>query len=79
MKLHPGVHRVELEVEGGGLGGLLLVTAQAGEAVGEGVRDEKVHQNVGREFAKLDIHSEIPSTRPISVGKFDVDKRKLSR
>ena len=43
VKLHPGVHRVELEVEGGGLGGLLLVAGQTHEAVGDGVGDAEVH------------------------------------
>ena len=43
-KLHPGIGRVELQVEGRRLDGLLLVAGQPGEAVGEGVGDAEVHR-----------------------------------
>ena len=43
----PGIGRVELQVEGRRLDGLLLVAGQAGEAVGEGVGDEEVHDMSG--------------------------------
>ena len=35
--------RVQLEVEGGGLGGLLLLRGQAGEAGGEAIGNAEVH------------------------------------
>jgi len=38
------VNRVEQQVEGSRLGGLLLVADQAGDAVGESVGDAEVHQ-----------------------------------
>ena len=40
---HPQANRVDLQIEGGRLGGLLLVAGQTGEAVGEGVGDAEVH------------------------------------
>jgi len=40
---NPGAGRVELQVEGYRFDGLLLVTGQPGEAVGEGVGDAEVH------------------------------------
>ena len=42
VKLHPGVSRVDPQVEGGRLDSLLLVTGQARETVGEGVGDAEV-------------------------------------
>lgn len=38
-----GVGRVELEVEGGGLDGLLFLTGELGEAIRECVGDSEVH------------------------------------
>ena len=42
-KLQAGMRRVELQVEGRRLDGLLLVAGQAGEAVGERVGDAEFH------------------------------------
>ena len=44
VELHAGVGRVELEVEGGGLDGLLLVSGQARKTARECVCNEKVHR-----------------------------------
>ena len=44
VQFHARLRRVELQVEGGGLDGLLLVAGQAGEAGGEGVGDAEFHQ-----------------------------------
>jgi hypothetical protein len=46
VELHPRAGRVELEVEGGRLDRLLLLTGQPGEAVRERVSDEEVHRRV---------------------------------
>lgn len=46
MKTHAGIGRVDLQIEGGGLGGFLLVAGESGEAVGEGVGDAEVHRFV---------------------------------
>ena len=43
VEAHAGIGRVELQVEGRRLDGLLLVAGQAGEAVGEGVGDAEFH------------------------------------
>ena len=43
VKAHAGAGRIELKVEGGGLDRLLLVAAEAGEAVGKGISDTEVH------------------------------------
>ena len=45
-KLMPGIGRVQLQVEGRRLDGLLLLAGQAGEAVGEGVGDAEVHPEI---------------------------------
>ena len=45
VEAHAGIGRVELQVEGRRLDGLLLVAGQAGEAVGEGVGDAEFHQH----------------------------------
>jgi len=39
VELHPGRGGVQLEIEGGGLDGLLLVTRETGEGVGECIGD----------------------------------------
>ena len=43
VEAHSGTGRIDLQVERGGLDGLLLVAGQPGEAVGECVRDAKFH------------------------------------
>lgn len=43
VELHPGARGVELEIEGGGLDGLLLGAGELGEAGGEGVGNAEVH------------------------------------
>ena len=43
VEFHPGSGRVELQVEGRGLHGLLLVAGQSGKAIGKGVCDEEFH------------------------------------
>ena len=43
VELQPRLSRIQLEVEGGDLHSLLLVTGQLGEAVGEGVGNADVH------------------------------------
>jgi mRNA-degrading endonuclease RelE of RelBE toxin-antitoxin system len=44
MKLHPGIGRVHLQIEGGGLDRLLLVDGEPRQAVGDGVGDAELHQ-----------------------------------
>ena len=44
VETHARIRRVHLEVEGRGLNRLLLVAVQAGEAVGEGIGDEELHE-----------------------------------
>ena len=43
VEAHARIGRVELQVEGRRLDGLLLVAGQSGEAVGEGIGDAKFH------------------------------------
>jgi len=43
VQAHARIGRVQLEVEGGGLDGLLLLASQLGEAVGEGIGDAEIH------------------------------------
>ena len=50
VELQPGLRRVDLQVEGRRLDGLLLVAGQAGEAVGEGVGDEEVQSASGQMY-----------------------------
>ena len=47
VELQAGVGRIELKVEGRGLGGLLLVAGEFGEALGECVGDAEVHMSDG--------------------------------
>ena len=44
MELEAGVGGIELEIEGGGFDRFLFVVGEAGEGVGEGVRDEEGHE-----------------------------------
>jgi len=44
VKAETRIGRIELEVERGGLNGLLLVACETGEAVREGVRDAELHR-----------------------------------
>ena len=46
VETHSRIGRVELQVEGGRLDGLLLVAGESGEAVGEGVGDQEVHKPI---------------------------------
>lgn len=39
----PRIRRIQLQIEGSGLRQLLLLAAEFGEAVGEGVGDEELH------------------------------------
>ena len=50
VHLDAGVRRVQLQVEGRCLRGLLLVRRQLREAVGEGVRDPELHQSTRNTF-----------------------------
>lgn len=43
VEAHARIRRVDMEIEGGGLYGLLLVAGEAGEAIGEGVGDAELH------------------------------------
>ena len=43
VELHPGIDRIELQIKGCRLGGLLLIACQTSEAVSEGVGDAEVH------------------------------------
>jgi len=62
VKAHAGVGRVDLQIEGGGFGRLLLVAVQPGKAIGEGVGNTKVHK-VMRPSGAADI-------RPIGAHEF---------
>ncbi len=55
----------------------LFLSSQPCKAVGKGVGDAEVHQNATCDLDQLELHSEILSTRPILVGKFDVDEPEL--
>ena len=43
VESHPGIGRIDLQIERGGLHGFLLVAGEASEAVGEGVGDAEIH------------------------------------
>lgn len=43
VKTMPRIRRIQLQIEGSGLRQLLLLAAEFGEAVGEGVGDEELH------------------------------------
>lgn len=45
VKTHPRAGRVQLQIERGGLDGLLLLAGQARQAIGEGVGDAEFHGN----------------------------------
>ena len=64
VQLHPGVDRIKLQVEGGRLGGLLLVAAQAGETVCEGVCDAEVHLSTWERFAVARLLTTAEALRP---------------
>jgi hypothetical protein len=54
VEAHPGAGRIELQVEDGGLDGLLLIAGEARQAVGERVGDAELHggwRSDGRQLA----------------------------
>ena len=59
VEFQPGLGRVHLEVESRGLGGLLLVAGEFGEAVGEGVGNSKMHQEFFLLMARLRSYSHL--------------------
>ncbi len=48
VKTHPGIRRIELQVERGRLDGLLLFASQSYETVGKGVCDTEFHSTGSR-------------------------------